>query len=89
MQYYGWSLANRARLLPTGEQLEYCVSTLKNAAELFRGRTRVVFVVPHYDAKILNPAWVGGDVSSRSYRQTEMRFRVTLLWLSLAYSLIT
>ena len=89
VQYYGWSLANRARLLPTGEQLELCVSTLKNAAELFKGRTRVFSSFRITMRNILNPAWVGGDASSCLYRQTEMRFRVTLLWLSLAYSLIT
>ena len=59
VQYYGWGLANRESLLPTREQLEYCVETLKKAEEKLKGRTRVVFVVPDYYAKYPKPC-VGG-----------------------------
>ena len=59
VQYYGWGFANRARLLPTREQLDYCVATLKNAEGRFKGKTRVVFVVPDYYAKYPK-ACVGG-----------------------------
>jgi pyrroloquinoline quinone biosynthesis protein E len=59
VQYYGWALANRAELLPTREQLDYCVTTLKKAEERLKGKTRIVFVVPDYYAKFPKPC-VGG-----------------------------
>jgi PqqA peptide cyclase len=59
VQYYGWALANRAELLPTREQLDYCVATLKKAEERLKGKTRIVFVVPDYYAKFPKPC-VGG-----------------------------
>jgi PqqA peptide cyclase len=59
VQYYGWALANRAELLPTREQLDYCVATLKKAEEWLKGKTRIVFVVPDYYAKFPKPC-VGG-----------------------------
>ncbi len=59
VQYYGWGFTNRLRLLPTREQLDYCVARLKNAEELLKGKTRVVFVVPDYYAKYPK-ACVGG-----------------------------
>src|SRR5215470_11473500 len=31
VQYYGWAFANREKLLPTRQQLEYCVERLKRA----------------------------------------------------------
>src|SRR5205823_12244839 len=31
MQYYGWAFANRENLLPTKQQLDYCVGRLKRA----------------------------------------------------------
>jgi PqqA peptide cyclase len=59
VQYYGWGLRNRAKLLPTREQLHYCVETLKKAEERLKGKTRVVFVVADYYAKYPKPC-VGG-----------------------------
>jgi pyrroloquinoline quinone biosynthesis protein E len=59
VQYYGWGLANRERLLPTREQLDYCVATLRKAEERLKGKTRLVFVVPDYYAKYPKPC-VGG-----------------------------
>jgi PqqA peptide cyclase len=59
VQYYGYGLANRAHLLPTRAQLDYCVETLKKAEERYRGKTRLVFVVPDYYAKFPKPC-VGG-----------------------------
>jgi pyrroloquinoline quinone biosynthesis protein E len=59
VQYYGWGLQNRAGLLPTREQLDYCVETLKKAEEHLKGKTRVVFVVPDYYARYPKPC-VGG-----------------------------
>jgi pyrroloquinoline quinone biosynthesis protein E len=59
VQYYGWGLANRNALMPTRQQLDSCVETLKQAEERLKGKTRVVFVVPDYYAKYPKPC-VGG-----------------------------
>lgn len=59
VQYYGYGLANRDRLLPTRAQLDCCVETLKKAEERLKGKTRLVFVVPDYYAKYPKPC-VGG-----------------------------
>jgi len=59
VQYYGWAFANRENLLPTRQQLDYCIERLDRAEEELRGKTRVVFVVPDYYAKYPKPC-VGG-----------------------------
>ena len=59
VQYYGWAFANREKLLPTRQQLDYCVERLKRAEEELLGKTRIVFVVPDYYAKYPKPC-VGG-----------------------------
>jgi pyrroloquinoline quinone biosynthesis protein E len=59
VQYYGWAFANREKLLPTRQQLDYCVARLKRAEEELQGKTRVLFVVPDYYAKYPKPC-VGG-----------------------------
>jgi pyrroloquinoline quinone biosynthesis protein E len=59
VQYYGYALANCDNLLPTREQLDYCVALLKKAEQRFKGKTRVVFVVPDYYARYPKPC-VGG-----------------------------
>ncbi|HEY6945094.1 MAG TPA: pyrroloquinoline quinone biosynthesis protein PqqE [Candidatus Acidoferrum sp.] len=59
VQYYGWAFANREKLLPTRQQLDYCVERLKHAEEELEGRTRILFVVPDYYAKFPKPC-VGG-----------------------------
>jgi PqqA peptide cyclase len=59
VQYYGWAFANRVHLLPTRDQLNYCLETLKKAEERLKGKTRVVFVVPDYYARFPKPC-VGG-----------------------------
>jgi pyrroloquinoline quinone biosynthesis protein E len=59
VQYYGYAMANRSSLLPTREQLDFCVNTLKKAEERLKGKTRIVFVVPDYYAKYPKPC-VGG-----------------------------
>jgi PqqA peptide cyclase len=51
VQYYGWALRNRARLLPTREQVDRSIDLLTKAGERLRGRTRVEYVVPDYYAK--------------------------------------
>ena len=59
VQYYGWAFANRDALLPTRKQLDYCLDAIKAAEERWKGKTRVVFVVPDYYAKFPKPC-VGG-----------------------------
>jgi pyrroloquinoline quinone biosynthesis protein E len=59
VQYYGWAFANREKLLPTRQQLDYCVERLKRAEEELHGKTRILFVVPDYYAKYPKPC-VGG-----------------------------
>jgi PqqA peptide cyclase len=59
VQYYGWAFANREKLLPTRQQLDYCVERLKRAEEELQGKTRILFVVPDYYAKYPKPC-VGG-----------------------------
>jgi PqqA peptide cyclase len=59
VQYYGWAFANREKLLPTRQQLDYCVERLKRAEEELQGKTRVVFVVPDYYAKYPKPCMGG------------------------------
>jgi len=59
VQYYGWALANRDRLLPTREQVNRSVETLKRAEERLRGRIRVEYVVPDYYAKYPKPCMGG------------------------------
>lgn len=51
VQYYGWAFENRARLLPTREQLDRSLEIIKQADESLRGRIRVEYVVPDYYAK--------------------------------------
>ena len=51
VQYYGWAFENRARLLPTREQLNRSLEIIKKAEERLRGRIRVEYVVPDYYAK--------------------------------------
>jgi pyrroloquinoline quinone biosynthesis protein E len=51
VQYYGWAFANRSWLLPAREQLDRSLELLKEAAERWKGRTRVEYVVPDYYAK--------------------------------------
>lgn len=59
VQYYGWAFANREKLLPTRQQLDYCVERLKRAEEELQGKARILFVVPDYYAKYPKPC-VGG-----------------------------
>jgi len=50
VQYYGWALENRAALLPTRDQLERSIESVKAAQERLKGRMRIDFVVPDYYA---------------------------------------
>ena len=51
VQYYGWALENRDRLLPTRAQLENSVAIVTAARERLNGKMRIDFVLPDYYAK--------------------------------------
>jgi PqqA peptide cyclase len=51
VQYYGWAVANREKLLPTREQLLQSLEFFKNAQERLAGKIRIEYVVPDYYAK--------------------------------------
>jgi PqqA peptide cyclase len=59
VQYYGWAFSNRARLLPTREQLDRSIQIIQNAEQRLRGRIRVEYVVPDYYAKYPKPCMGG------------------------------
>jgi pyrroloquinoline quinone biosynthesis protein E len=47
-QYMGWALANRARLLPTKEQLDRARAVALRARDRLRGKMEILFVLPDY-----------------------------------------
>ena len=47
-QYYGWSLLNRAQLMPTREQLEKAEAITNKFRERVGSKMKVYFVVPDY-----------------------------------------
>jgi pyrroloquinoline quinone biosynthesis protein E len=51
VQYYGWALRNRERLMPTRAQMERSLALIAEAQERLRGRLRIEFVVPDYYAR--------------------------------------
>jgi pyrroloquinoline quinone biosynthesis protein E len=48
VQYYGWALLNRDRLLPTREQLQRAEAIAHEYQERWKGRMRVFYVIPDY-----------------------------------------
>ena len=59
VQYYGWGMKNRARLMPTRPQVEKAVGVVEHLRELHHGRIVIDAVVPDYFAKYPK-ACVGG-----------------------------
>jgi pyrroloquinoline quinone biosynthesis protein E len=51
VQYYGWALTNRERLLPTHAHWERSLAIITAARERLSGRMRIDFVGPDYYAK--------------------------------------
>ena len=49
-QYYGWSLINRAQLMPTKEQLEKAEAITNKFREKVGNKMKIFFVVPDYYA---------------------------------------
>jgi pyrroloquinoline quinone biosynthesis protein E len=50
VQYHGWSLANRAALLPTRAQLARVTAAVEQARTLYAGRLVIDYVIPDYYA---------------------------------------
>ncbi len=50
VQYHGWALKNRARLMPTFAQLEAATAAVEAARERLRGRVVIDYVIPDYFA---------------------------------------
>jgi PqqA peptide cyclase len=59
VQYYGWALKNRDRLLPTPSQVERSVQLIKEAQSRLSGRIQLQAVFPDYYARYPKPC-VGG-----------------------------
>jgi PqqA peptide cyclase len=59
VQYYGWALRNRERLLPTRQQLEHSIEIVEAARQRLRGKLRIDFVLPDYYAKYPKPCMNG------------------------------
>jgi PqqA peptide cyclase len=51
VQYYGWALENRERLMPTREQVERSIAVVAEAQQRLRGRITIDFVLPDYHAR--------------------------------------
>jgi pyrroloquinoline quinone biosynthesis protein E len=51
VQYYGWALANRDRLLPTRRQMEECMALIGVERQRLKGKVRIDFVPPDYYAR--------------------------------------
>ena len=47
-QYYGWGLHNRNQLLPTRDQLQRAEVVAHEYQERFKGRMKILYVVPDY-----------------------------------------
>ena len=50
VQYHGWSLVNRARLLPSREQLDAVTAAVEQARATYAGRLVIDYVIPDYYA---------------------------------------
>lgn len=51
VQYYGWAIENRERLMPTRRQLDACMAAVQAHRERLQGRMRIDFVPPDYYAR--------------------------------------
>src|SRR2546423_11223412 len=59
VQYYGWALKNRARLMPTSAQVERAVKCVEALRLRHHGQIVIDAVVPDYYSRYPK-AWVGG-----------------------------
>lgn len=51
VQYYGWAIQNREKLMPTRRQLDACLAAVRAHQERLMGRMRIDFVPPDYYAR--------------------------------------
>jgi pyrroloquinoline quinone biosynthesis protein E len=51
VQYYGWAIENREKLMPTRRQLDACVAAVQAHQQRLKGRMRIDFVPPDYYAR--------------------------------------
>jgi pyrroloquinoline quinone biosynthesis protein E len=58
-QYYGWALENRAKLMPTREQVARAQATAQEAMVRYRGRMQILFVLPDYFEPYPKPCYGG------------------------------
>jgi len=68
VQYHGWALANRARLMPTQAQVERAVALVEELRSRHRGRIVIDAVVPDYYARYPKPC--AGGWARRSLNVT-------------------
>jgi len=59
VQYYGWALENRAKLMPTAEQVERAAAAVETLRRRHHGEIVIDAVVPDYYARLPKPC-VGG-----------------------------
>lgn len=59
VQYYGWALRNRLKLMPTREQVQSSLSVIEEARKRLAGKIRLDYVLPDYYAKYPKPCMGG------------------------------
>jgi PqqA peptide cyclase len=59
VQYYGWALLNRVKLLPTRDQVRASLPVIEQARVRLSGKMRVDYVLPDYYAKYPKPCMGG------------------------------
>lgn len=59
VQYYGWGFENRARLLPTREQVDDSLRIIEAAQARLAGKLRIEYVLPDYYATYPKPCMGG------------------------------
>jgi len=58
-QYYGWAALNRDALMPTRSQVEGAEAVVDRARERYRGRMRILYVLPDYYETYPKPCYGG------------------------------
>ena len=58
-QYYGWALENRRALMPTPAQVKAAQAVADDAIRKYRGRMRIIYVLPDYYETYPKPCYGG------------------------------
>ena len=58
-QYYGWAVLNRESLMPTRAQIERSEAIVDRAAEKYRGKMQIIYVLPDYYSEFPKPCQGG------------------------------